>query len=374
VRVALLLAGGGEFAFVVFKLASDLSVLPEDLGKLLTASVIISMSLTPILAEVADWAGNQIEMRGRDKSVTCVEDECMTEEEEEEAAAEMLRTATPTKAPRAFTPEELSEGAIVVCGYGEVGRMVCGSISQNNDKAVSSGAPVQPYICFERDMSLFQGAADEGDPVVFGDGANGAVIRCTGVEEPKAILVTYSWPLYSNDDRCLEAVEQLRTSFPEAPIYTRAQKQDSVALLKAAGATSVVLESGVAAHDLSSMIVTPATELDGVVTPTSGMTAAALSESTGIPLDTITILRGLYDTCPVQDKVTGNKQLAELRNELMRDNEIALDDKTLATWMGYDEALSKWVTGSAESTFVSFDEFVTFAAKIKDKLKLVAKP
>lgn len=41
-RVALLLSGGGEFAFVVFKLAEDLGVLPETLAKLLTASVLHS--------------------------------------------------------------------------------------------------------------------------------------------------------------------------------------------------------------------------------------------------------------------------------------------------------------------------------------------
>ena len=57
-RVALLLAGGGEFAFVVFKLAQDLGVLPEQLAKLLVASVIISMSLTPLLGELATVAGD----------------------------------------------------------------------------------------------------------------------------------------------------------------------------------------------------------------------------------------------------------------------------------------------------------------------------
>lgn len=60
VRVAFLLAGGGEFAFVVFKLAQELGVLPETLAKLLTASVIISMSLTPLLGELAGWAGEEL--------------------------------------------------------------------------------------------------------------------------------------------------------------------------------------------------------------------------------------------------------------------------------------------------------------------------
>ena len=62
-RVAFLLAGGGEFAFVVFKLANNIGVLPEDLYKLLTASVIISMSLTPLLGELAVWSSDLMEER-----------------------------------------------------------------------------------------------------------------------------------------------------------------------------------------------------------------------------------------------------------------------------------------------------------------------
>ena len=42
-RVAILIAGGGEFAFVVFKLAEDLEVLPVDVAKVLTAIVILSL-------------------------------------------------------------------------------------------------------------------------------------------------------------------------------------------------------------------------------------------------------------------------------------------------------------------------------------------
>ena len=61
IRIAILLAGGGEFAFIVFKLASDLGLLPDRLANLLTASVIISMSLTPVLGEMAGYVGTAVE-------------------------------------------------------------------------------------------------------------------------------------------------------------------------------------------------------------------------------------------------------------------------------------------------------------------------
>ena len=53
VRLATLLAGGGEFAFVVLAAAEKLGALPADLGGLLTAIVLVTMALTPLLS-IAD--------------------------------------------------------------------------------------------------------------------------------------------------------------------------------------------------------------------------------------------------------------------------------------------------------------------------------
>ena len=61
IRIALLLAGGGEFAFVVFKLAEELELLEPKLSSLLTAAVIISMSLTPLLGEAAQYVSEAVE-------------------------------------------------------------------------------------------------------------------------------------------------------------------------------------------------------------------------------------------------------------------------------------------------------------------------
>lgn len=62
-RIGLLLAGGGEFAFVVFNLASDNGIIPTTLGKILTASVIMSMALTPVLGEVAEYVGGKLDVQ-----------------------------------------------------------------------------------------------------------------------------------------------------------------------------------------------------------------------------------------------------------------------------------------------------------------------
>jgi uncharacterized membrane protein len=61
VRSALLLAGGGEFAFVVLTLATRLEVLPEPLAKLDTAIVVVSMALTPALGALGDYLGEKLD-------------------------------------------------------------------------------------------------------------------------------------------------------------------------------------------------------------------------------------------------------------------------------------------------------------------------
>jgi len=51
-RVGLLLSQGGEFAFVIFNLADELSILPDELNKLLIIVVTLSILATPLLDSI----------------------------------------------------------------------------------------------------------------------------------------------------------------------------------------------------------------------------------------------------------------------------------------------------------------------------------
>ena len=52
IRTAFLLCQGGEFAFVLLSLAAQLRVLPDELNRLLIIVVVLSMGLTPTLADL----------------------------------------------------------------------------------------------------------------------------------------------------------------------------------------------------------------------------------------------------------------------------------------------------------------------------------
>merc|ERR1711957_523944 len=105
IKVALLLAGGGEFAFVVLSLAEKLDVLPPDLGGLLTAIVLITMAVTPLLGKVAEIV-----------SKAYISDDVVVPAifvvAQNDAQTGISSVADP------FMPSEVADNAIVVCGHG----------------------------------------------------------------------------------------------------------------------------------------------------------------------------------------------------------------------------------------------------------------
>merc|ERR1711966_244461 len=275
-RVGLLLCGGGEFAFVVFNLASEKGIIPDSLGSLLTASVIISMALTPLLGEVAEYVGDKldiVEVDGPNSSAAATElgvdieydantmDESRIQEAfnrfdkdgNGEITVEELReifTLAGEKGEdgKSLTLEQvktivqrfddnndgvlqyeefsqlwmakrrtaMSESALrralVVCGYNEVGQQLCALL----DKANIAGIP---YVAFARKSEQILASVTDGTRVVYGDGTSGALIRAAGVRDPTAIAITYEEP-----ERRLRATEILKEAFPDTPIFVRADE------------------------------------------------------------------------------------------------------------------------------------------------------
>jgi Kef-type K+ transport system membrane component KefB len=213
VRVALLLAGGGEFAFVVLALAERLEVLPKELGGLLTAVVLITMAVTPFLGSVAEIVSESLSGDGE-------------------------RTAIDVDAKSI----EIASNAIVVCGYEESGKATLKVLSTEYGKMTMTNpdALSQPRIvAFDVDPSLADTILlpSSDTAVLFGDGANPEVIRNSGVIEPTAIFVTYQ-----DHGQVVAATSRMRIAFRDAPIYTRANTRDEAQTLQAAGATEVIVE------------------------------------------------------------------------------------------------------------------------------------
>ncbi|KAH8050593.1 solute:proton antiporter [Aureococcus anophagefferens] len=221
-RASVLLAGGGEFAFIIFTLAEDLGVLEPETAKLLAASVILSMSLTPILGELADVVGRNPEKDARDASsedLKTLFDRVDADQsgtiELDELRVYVARAGLPAgKADRAFelldadgdgniTLEEWVGGlaesavrdllrpeptdganadAVLVCGYGLLGKAVMAHLETAQT----------PCVAIDLDPGRVASGVLEGRNVVFGDGANLDVLTAAGVTKPRAVVVAYA--------------------------------------------------------------------------------------------------------------------------------------------------------------------------------------
>ena len=199
---------------MVLALAEKLEVLPKDLGGLLTAIVLITMAVTPLLGQAAAIASEKFVF-------STVSNEVIEMAEESQVA----------------------EDAVVICGYKEVGKeiinklgTVCASAEING---AGKGTNLPKIVAFDTEPSLINNVLlpSTDVAVMYGDGANPEVFRSHGVNNPRAIFISYE-----HHEQVMAATSRLRTSFVDAPIYTRAQSREEAEQLRCCGATEVVVE------------------------------------------------------------------------------------------------------------------------------------
>lgn len=197
-RTGLMLAQGGEFAFVIFGLANRVGVLPTPLCNLLLLVVALSMALTPVLAALGSRIATRLESK-RGLIGARVED-------------------AQTADARDF---------VMVAGYGRVGQSVCDMLDTQ----------LVRYVAFDTSPSRVIEARAKGLPVFYGDACRPEVLKVAGVERARSIVVTLDDP-----DASLRAVTSLVHDFPSVTVFCRARDARQQRLLQMAGATAIVPE------------------------------------------------------------------------------------------------------------------------------------
>lgn len=308
VRVALLLSGGGEFAFVVLALANKLSVIPQELSAILTAIILITMGVTPLLGQLAATLSEPL--------INISDTEVNTN------GVNGMDTNS--------APYVVSSDAIVVCGYGEIGQSL---VQVLNSEVVINGLSKQPHA---HDGDIVKIVAFDTDPVLaddilqpssssiamFGDGANAEVIRSSGIRNPSAIFVTYE-----DHSRALSATVRLRASFGSTPIYTRAASRAEVLSLTSAGATEVVVEADELARAAPALVrgIWSGT-LDRDYVQSEARVREAAAAAAGVSLSEVDQLLELFSG--MDRDMSGYVTVKELERVLERStNWIATDDE-----------------------------------------------
>ncbi len=195
-NTGLMLAQGGEFAFLLFALAMAVGVLDQGIGTVLFAVVAVTMALSPVLAA----AGARISRYIAARAVA----------EGENTAGGGLRDH------------------VVVAGYGRVGRAVARMLAEQG----------VPYVAFDLNPARVARARAEGLPVFYGDASRTSVLRGAGVGRARSAVLTMDDPVAAE-----HAVGALRQAFPDIQIFSRARDEAHRRQLELAGATGIVSET-----------------------------------------------------------------------------------------------------------------------------------
>lgn len=195
--LGLLLAQGGEFAFVVFNVALNGKLIEGSLGQALIVAVALSMMATPALAWVSARLAHRTAVRGS-------------------ASVEELAGDVPPLADH-----------VVIAGYGRVGRTVASELRQ---KGIG-------FIAVDRDPVVVSTARSQGDPVYFGDASRPDVLQSLHLPSASSVVVAVS-----DSDAATRLVATLRHTLPEIPVLARASNESHAAELVRAGASFVVPE------------------------------------------------------------------------------------------------------------------------------------
>jgi CPA2 family monovalent cation:H+ antiporter-2 len=154
-EAALLLAPGGEFAFILVTAAMGAGVLPRGLGADAMLAVTLTMFVLPALARLGEWANP-----GRRR---------------EEVEAEYAHLA-PTG--------EIAAGRVVIIGYGRVGALIGDMLSRHDI----------PFVAVDNSVTLVAERRDEGVKIFWGNAMRREFLMRCGLAQARALVVTVENP------------------------------------------------------------------------------------------------------------------------------------------------------------------------------------
>ena len=176
IETGLLLAPGGEFAFIGIGLAVQVGLIANDVAAGVLAVVSLTMAALPFIALFARRAGQHFA---------------------HQAAADPLFTVLP--------PDDHARRVIVV-GHGRVGQLVCDLLEKHNIA----------YIAADRDAVVVERWRKLGRPIYYGDASTLQFLRRCGIDEALGVIVTIDTTAVD------DVVKATRARRPDVMIVARA--------------------------------------------------------------------------------------------------------------------------------------------------------
>jgi CPA2 family monovalent cation:H+ antiporter-2 len=222
IEAALILAAGGEFAFVLMDNAIGAEVVSRNVGQAVLVSATLTMFLIPGLAALGGYLGR--------KSAPAT----ISEAPPGEPSAPQ---STPRE-PDRVGPEP--QGQVLVIGYGRVGKLV-GDMLDRHDL---------PWIAIDREARLVEQGRREAHKIYYGDASRLELLERCGLATARAVVVTMD--AFEVAEAVVAAARGAR---PDVPIVVRARDARHAARLYELGATDAVPETIEASLQLSEAVL-----------------------------------------------------------------------------------------------------------------------
>lgn len=190
--IALILAQGGEFGLLMLQTmkSSGIDALPQTHQEILTAIIIVSIMLTPILLAVFDWLRRHGIILSRYP----------------------INTDEPV--------DKSNRPVVVICGFGRVGQIIAQMLAAKNI----------PYVAIDLDVNAVMIGREHGYNVVYGNTSNDAVLRDFGLAPRRTRAVVVALDNIATVRRTIHTVRNIA---PRVKIFARARNlADTHELLK----------------------------------------------------------------------------------------------------------------------------------------------
>ena len=194
-RSGFLLSQAGEFGFVLFSLAGDQGLLPDDMIDPLLSMIVLSMAATPFMARLGNATA--------DRSGTAQIDMIVNDELEE------------------VRP-------VLIAGFGRVGKTVASLLKAANI----------PCIAIDMDADGVTKGRSDGYQVFFGDASWPDVLRTVGAMHARLMVVTLDNPGVA--ERLIRTMSRL---YPDVPVHARAHDWDVADRFESLGVARSILDT-----------------------------------------------------------------------------------------------------------------------------------
>jgi len=196
VERAVLMAQGGEFAFVLYASATQFGILEPEWNANLTAIIIISMVLTPLMIILHDRLAPK--------------------------AAESMDGVDGVEAAGGLAAH------VLIIGFGRVGQIA-------SQPLLARGHSIS---MIETDTEMIRAAADFGFKVWYGDGSRLDILHAAGAQNASLIIVAID-----KAETTTRIVELLKHEFPLVPVMARAFDRGHSLELRAKGVEYEIRET-----------------------------------------------------------------------------------------------------------------------------------